>query len=107
MGRVGAQRPVWHSNEPKKTGARSVRARMRGQNPLVVYKWYGLAIFLICNIYPSPDTICHIAWQSRGKGEERRPLSVDDVCQFFSYERQRKNTCTVRHVTGNDKDFLR
>ncbi len=32
----GAQRPVWRGNEPKKTGARSARARTRGQNPLVV-----------------------------------------------------------------------
>jgi hypothetical protein len=31
----GAQRPVWLGNEPKKTGARSARARTRGQNPLV------------------------------------------------------------------------
>ena len=31
----GAQRPVWHGNEPTKTGARSTRARTRGQNPLV------------------------------------------------------------------------
>jgi hypothetical protein len=31
----GAQRPVWLFNEPKKTGARSARARTRGQNPLV------------------------------------------------------------------------
>ncbi len=30
-GREAAQRPVW----PKKTGARSARADMRGQNPLV------------------------------------------------------------------------
>ena len=30
-----AQRPVWLFNEPKKTGARSARARTRGQNPLV------------------------------------------------------------------------
>jgi hypothetical protein len=35
MGGGGAQRPVWHVNEPKKTGARSARARTRGQNPLV------------------------------------------------------------------------
>jgi hypothetical protein len=34
---VGAQRPVWHANDPKKTGARSARARTRGQNPLVKY----------------------------------------------------------------------
>jgi hypothetical protein len=33
----GAQRPVWHGNEPKKTGARSARARTRGQNTLVDY----------------------------------------------------------------------
>ncbi len=26
MGGGGAQRPVWHGNEPKKTGARSARA---------------------------------------------------------------------------------
>jgi hypothetical protein len=31
----GAQRPVWRANESKKTGARSARARTRGQNPLV------------------------------------------------------------------------
>ncbi len=34
-GRGGAQRPVWRVYEPKKTGARSARARTRGQNPLV------------------------------------------------------------------------
>jgi hypothetical protein len=33
----GAQRPVWRVNEPEKTGARSARARTRGQNPLVHY----------------------------------------------------------------------
>ncbi len=33
----GAQRPVWGSINLKKTGARSARARMRGQNPLLVY----------------------------------------------------------------------
>ncbi len=32
----GAQRPVGRGNEPKKTGARSARARTRGQNPLVL-----------------------------------------------------------------------
>jgi len=31
-----AQGPVGHGKEPKKTGARSARARTRGQNPLVV-----------------------------------------------------------------------
>ncbi len=34
-GRGGAQRHVWLGNEPKKTGARSARARTRGQNLLV------------------------------------------------------------------------
>ncbi len=34
----GAQRPFRRVNEPKKTGARSARARTRGQNPLVPYK---------------------------------------------------------------------
>jgi len=32
----GAQRLVWGGNELKKTGARSARARTRGQNPLVI-----------------------------------------------------------------------
>jgi hypothetical protein len=32
----GAQRPVWGGSEFKKTGARSARARTRGQNPLVI-----------------------------------------------------------------------
>ncbi len=32
----GAQCPVWRVNEPKKTGARSARACMRGQNLLVI-----------------------------------------------------------------------
>jgi len=31
----GAQRPVWRGNAPKETGARSARARTRGQKPLV------------------------------------------------------------------------
>ncbi len=37
--RRGAQRPVWRVNEPEKTGARSPRARTRGQNPLVKYTY--------------------------------------------------------------------
>ncbi len=32
----GAQRLIWRGNAPKKTGARSARARTRGQNPLVI-----------------------------------------------------------------------
>jgi hypothetical protein len=35
-GRGGAQRPVWRGNEPKKTVARSARARTHCQNLLVV-----------------------------------------------------------------------
>jgi hypothetical protein len=35
MGGGGAQRPVWCGNELIKTGARSARARTRGQNTLV------------------------------------------------------------------------
>jgi hypothetical protein len=38
----GAQRPVWGGNELKKTGARSARARTRGQNSLV---------YLYCTLY--------------------------------------------------------
>ncbi len=34
----GAQRPDWGGSEFKKTGARSARARTRGQNPLVIYR---------------------------------------------------------------------
>ncbi len=34
-GEGSAQRPVWGGNELKKTGARSARARTRGQNPQV------------------------------------------------------------------------
>jgi hypothetical protein len=33
----GAQRPVGRGKEPKTTGARSARARTRGQNPLVYH----------------------------------------------------------------------
>ncbi len=39
MGERGAQRPVGRGKEPKKTGARSARARTRGQNPLVYLEW--------------------------------------------------------------------
>jgi hypothetical protein len=55
-GRGGAQRPIWLGNEPKKTGARSARARTRGQNPLVfqillcTYFFFSLCI-LFCMRY--------------------------------------------------------
>ncbi len=44
----GAQRPVGRGNESKKTGARSARARTRGQNPLVFY------MSLWCAVYRFP-----------------------------------------------------
>jgi len=34
---TGAQCPVWRCGKPKKMGARSARARTRGQNPLVYH----------------------------------------------------------------------
>jgi hypothetical protein len=37
-GQGGMQRPVWRVNEHNKTAARSARAHMRGQNPLVLNK---------------------------------------------------------------------
>jgi hypothetical protein len=37
MGWGGAQRPFGCGNETKKTGARSARARTRGQSPLVYH----------------------------------------------------------------------
>jgi hypothetical protein len=46
-GRGGAQRPVRRGNAPKKKGARSARARTRGQNPLV-YIYY---------IYKPPNSL--------------------------------------------------
>ena len=35
MGGGARSPPVWHGSELEKTGARSARARTRGQNPLV------------------------------------------------------------------------
>jgi hypothetical protein len=46
MGGGGAQRPIWGGNELKRTGARSARARTRGQNPLVIYKKASLHVFV-------------------------------------------------------------
>ncbi len=37
MGGGARSVPVLRGNEPQKTGARSTRARTRGQNPLVFY----------------------------------------------------------------------
>jgi hypothetical protein len=47
----GAQRPVRRGNAPKKTGARSARARTRGQNPLVLsYIYLGYFVCLCVTI---------------------------------------------------------
>jgi hypothetical protein len=45
-GRGGAQRPIWRVNEPKMTGARSARARTRGQNPLVINTLIAVLLFI-------------------------------------------------------------
>jgi hypothetical protein len=47
----GAQRLVWRVNEPKKSGARSARARTRGQNPLI----YNISIQLIVTSFPGEN----------------------------------------------------
>jgi hypothetical protein len=48
-----AQRPVGRGNEPKKTGARSARARTRGQNPLVNHKRRNIFFFgFLTKFYP-------------------------------------------------------
>ncbi len=55
-GRGGARRTVGRGSEPKKTGARSARARTRGQNPLV-HKYFSSSVrrvgmlFFVCKIY--------------------------------------------------------
>ena len=49
----GRAAPVWRGNEPKKTGARSARARTRGQNPLVIY--IDTVLLKFC-----PDTVSNI-----------------------------------------------
>ncbi len=40
MGGGARSAPVLNINEPKKTGARSARARTRGKNPLVYDRCY-------------------------------------------------------------------
>ncbi len=51
---VGAQRPFLRVNQPKKTGARSARARTRGQNPLVLLysAITGEVMMIPCIFYP-------------------------------------------------------
>ncbi len=57
MGGGGAQRPVLRDNESQKTGARSARARTRGQNPLVnhIFTWGPLSVIFLSVILSS----CH------------------------------------------------
>ncbi len=64
MGR-GAQRPVGHGNEPRKTGERSARTRTRGQNPLVfkylmtTASFFLLFFFSFMNaIHPGCTVLC-------------------------------------------------
>jgi hypothetical protein len=45
----GAQRPVRRSNSTKKTGARSARARTRGQNPLVIIYLSRVLCLSVCD----------------------------------------------------------
>ncbi len=67
--RGGAQRPVWRGNEPKKTGARSARARTRGQNPLVnKYRYKNTAGFFVI---PLLDQF----WEEKNYCERRNELS--------------------------------
>ncbi len=59
----GAQRPVWHVNEPKKTGART-----RGQNPLVLdtlHPTSRVILNLMCSYSdaetkPTPDKLARV-----------------------------------------------
>jgi hypothetical protein len=44
----GGQRSVWCVNEPKKTGARSARARTRGQNSLVIIYLSRVLCLCVC-----------------------------------------------------------
>jgi hypothetical protein len=47
----GGGAPVWGGNELKKTGARSARARTRGQNPLVFKKSRHLGFDVFVDIW--------------------------------------------------------
>ncbi len=64
----GAQRPVRRGNAPKKTGARSARARTRGQNPLVINIYLG---YFVCVCVCVCVTIC-----------------VGTLCYSFSFSNQ-------------------
>ncbi len=54
----GAESPNWRGNEPKKTGARSARARTRGQNPLVIT--IGLVGGVIYDTYYSSNSLASL-----------------------------------------------
>ncbi len=63
MGGRGAQHPVLGGSEFKKTGARSARARTRGQNPLVVY----ICSAMLC-LLPKYNAF-HMECRDQGKGK--------------------------------------
>ncbi len=83
-GHGGAQHPVWHINEPKKTGARSARVRTRRKNPLVSYI-YPLSVILSfsCHIpvCHSCRTLCYSLCFSNqtDQGDETEGLEMEGI----------------------------
>ncbi len=59
---MGAQRPVRRGNAPKKTGARSARARTRGQNPLVMNNCRGLHSHTVTQTQLNPPPLNPLAF---------------------------------------------
>ncbi len=57
--REGAQRPALQVSELKKTGARSARARTRGQNPLLSYIYLRSSVCHIPVCHPVILSSCH------------------------------------------------
>ncbi len=54
----GRAASVWRVYEPKKTGARSARARTRGQN-LLVYHIFYLGYFVCVSVIHNCGTLCY------------------------------------------------
>jgi len=80
-GRGGAQRPVWGGNELKKTGARSARARTRGQNPLVNHIFtLGTLSVCVC-VTVCVGTLCYSFSFSNqtDQGDEREGLKREGL----------------------------
>jgi hypothetical protein len=67
----GAQRPVGRGNESKRTGARSARARKRGQNPLVII--YCCKACVLSYWVPDTRAGSRLGWPAGG--EQRAPPS--------------------------------